>query len=302
MEKTADSLAPVLLLGESGTGKELFAQSIHSVSSRSEGPFISINCGAIPNELVESEFFGYEAGSFTGGLRQGKSGILLAASGGTLFLDEIESMPINVQVKLLRALSTGRISPIGGTKEIPVDIRVVSATKKRLEDECAAGRFREDLMFRINVLTLYLPPLRKRRGDIPLLVQSFLEGFSGEEGERRIRVEDTAMLALTRYEWPGNVRQLKNVIERAIILMGEREEITLSDLPEQFRVHLSRTQLDRAQDVAASTSGMLRRMEDLAVREVLQRENGNISRAARILGVSRSMLYRKYGAILDEFK
>jgi transcriptional regulator with PAS, ATPase and Fis domain len=300
-KKVAMSSAPVLIHGESGTGKELFAQSIHNASSRSDGPFVSINCGAIPAELAESEFFGYEAGSFTGGLKEGKEGKLVAASGGTLFLDEVESMPLNLQVKILRALSSGSITKIGGVTEIPIDLRVVSATKKDLAEECKAGRFREDLMFRINVFTLELPALRKRDKDIPILINYFLKSFAEERSIDNIKIDPQAMAALKSYSWPGNVRELQNAVERAVILMNGDNLITLENLPAAIiESYYAKEILEEMPNSNSTKGGVLENTEERLVREVLKQEKGNVTQTAKRLGISRSKIYRKYKYIIDE--
>ena len=204
---------PVLLWGESGTGKEVFAQAIHNESSRSSEPFIGINCGAIPRELIESELFGYDGGSFTGARKEGGIGKLEAANGGTLFLDEVESMPLDVQIKLLRVLSTFRVTRVGSNKEIPIDIRIISATKKDLYIESEQGRFREDLYYRINTITLRIPPLRNRDGDIRMLADYYISKVKDSIGITELTIPESFYEMLDRYEWKGNVRELRNIIE-----------------------------------------------------------------------------------------
>ena len=303
-KRVAASNAPVLIQGESGTGKELFAQSIHNISQRKDMPFISINCGAIPRELVESELFGYEPGSFTGGLQEGKKGKLEVASGGTLFLDEIESMPNDMQIKFLRVLSTGYVTRIGGTDEIPVDLRIVAATKKNLEIESAMGNFREDLMFRLNVITITLPRLKERKEDIPILVRYFIDSFSEDTGGDSIQIEKNALKALCEYSWPGNIRQLKNVIERAMILMDANGVLQLSDLPMAIVDSLTESFCETATNekiITQSENGLLYEVQKYTVRKILIEENGNISRAAKRLGISRSAIYRSFKTEIDEY-
>ncbi|HHY33219.1 MAG TPA: sigma 54-interacting transcriptional regulator [Firmicutes bacterium] len=222
----------VLLCGESGTGKDLFAQAIHNASARKDGPFVAINCGAVPTELIESELFGYEEGAFTGARRGGKPGKFELAEGGTLFLDEVESMPLEMQVKLLRALADDQVMRIGGTEMIPINVRIIGATNRNLADEVRAGRFREDLYYRLNVVNVSIPPLRQRREDIPLLVRHFLDrhGFGASCGpharggtDPKFAISPDALEALKKYEFPGNVRELQNVLERAAIAAIEKQ-------------------------------------------------------------------------------
>lgn len=207
----------ILLLGETGVGKDVFAEFIHKNSMRKDERFIALNCGAIPNELMESELFGYEAGSFTGGLKEGKQGILYHANKGTLFLDEIGDLPYHLQVKLLRVLEKRKYSPIGSVKEIPVDIRVIAATNKNIQEQIRNNKFREDLYYRLSVLTLLIPPLRKRQGDIIPLAVYFLKKYNSKYGVSKKFDTDT-LIQLQRYHWPGNVRELKNIIEKMVIL------------------------------------------------------------------------------------
>ncbi len=221
----------ILLYGESGTGKDIFAQAIHNASGRRDGPFVAINCGAVPTELIESELFGYEEGAFTGARRGGKPGKFELAEGGTLFLDEVESMPLEMQVKLLRALEDEQIVRVGGTEMIPVDVRIISAANRNLAEEVRAGRFREDLYYRLNVVGIHMPPLRERPGDIPLLVRHFIDrqrpggshASHAREVDPRLAISPEALEVLEGYEFPGNVRELQNVLERAAISAGERQ-------------------------------------------------------------------------------
>lgn len=288
---------PIMIIGESGTGKELFAQAIHSASMRRDKPFIAINCGAIPNELVESEMFGYEPGSFTGALPKGKRGQIEVASGGTLFLDEIESMPLNIQIKLLRTLSTQKIMKVGSTVEIPVDIRVISATKKDLLKEADNGKFREDLYYRISTFLISLPALRERIDDIPVLAKHYVDNCCQEMRIEEIKIQDEFLEALKYYYWRGNIREFKNVIERAMILMDNQKELTIEQLPNHIvKDYIYRSmegKITSSQDFNKSEDGLLQIGENIIIDMVLQESVGNISKAANRLGVSKQTLYNK---------
>jgi DNA-binding NtrC family response regulator len=282
IEKVAPSDATVLVRGASGTGKELVARALHFNSSRRDRPLVTINCAALQENLLESELFGHEKGAFTGAV-QTKQGLIEVAEGGTLFIDEIAEMPTGMQAKLLRVLEDGSFRRVGGTQEYRANVRVIAATNKPLEEEQKAGKFREDLFYRLNVITIPLPPLRDRREDIPELVEHFLT--TRQVGAQRSKVSPEAMDALMRYEWPGNVRELANVLERAQIL-AEDYVITLDDLPENLA----------SASVTAAPPGAnplhLREVERRHVIEVLQREKGNKVHAAKALGISRRALYR----------
>src|SRR6202142_3814805 len=225
----------VLITGESGTGKELVARAIDENSARSKAPFITINCGAFPETLLESELFGYMRGAFTGA-NENRRGLFQAAHGGTLFMDEIGNMSVTMQVKLYRVLQEGKVRPIGSTEESSVDVRVIAATNKDLEKEIAEGRFREDLFYRLSVIPIHLPSLRERREDISLLVREFLGRFSKSMGKKIEGVEAEAMRRMEVYDWPGNVRELENTIERAVALEGH-DRITVESLPDRIRAH-----------------------------------------------------------------
>jgi DNA-binding NtrC family response regulator len=293
IEKVAPTDSTVLIQGESGTGKELVARAIHQASPRAGKPLVVINCAALQETLLESELFGHEKGAFTSAVSS-KEGLFEVADGGTLFIDEIGEMAGGLQAKLLRVLEDGRFRRVGSTKEMKADVRILAATNKDLAKEAAAGRFREDLYYRLNVITIPLPPLRDRLDDIPLLVNHFLR--SGARGPRSIEPE--ALQALQGYSWPGNVRELANVTERARIL-AEGPCITLRDLPGGI-VHPAvaesnglrdRTTVPRSQD-------HLDELERQHVQRILDTEGGNKARAARALGISRRKLYRlleKYG-------
>ncbi|MDR3565244.1 MAG: sigma-54-dependent Fis family transcriptional regulator [Negativicutes bacterium] len=294
----ATTLSNILLQGESGTGKEIFAQAIHNRSEQRGGPFVALNCGVIPRELIGSELFGYVEGSFTGAKRGGKPGKFELASGGTLFLDEIGDMPLEQQVALLRVLQEKTVTRIGGDKLIPVNVRVICATNKNLLHEVGKGAFRQDLYYRLNVIAITIPPLRNRVQDIPLLVQHFLDKIGRDRG-CRFQVEPGVMEYLQQFDWPGNVRELQNVLERAVSLT-EAETITLAHLPSEIyaaprRVHLPPPPphpwgmgVDREQRRQS-----LGEVERTRILTLLSEHGGNVSLVARELGVSRNTLYRK---------
>jgi transcriptional regulator with PAS, ATPase and Fis domain len=288
----------VMLTGESGTGKEMFAQSIHNESQRNNKPFVAINCGAIPSELIESELFGYEPGAFTGALTGGKIGKFELASGGTLFLDEIESMPLDVQIKLLRALSTDTITRIGGLENIPFDIRIISATKKDLLKESDLGNFRDDLYFRLNIINLKLPPLRERTTDIPVMAEKFVEMFAKKFEIEKVTMSQKFIDALLQYYWRGNVRELKNVLERAVLLNGDGE-LTIDNLPEKiiksYRFKTLKTELAAkfTDDGLNKKENLLKTGEVIIIEHVLEQEGFNMSKTAKRLGISRPTLYSK---------
>ena len=283
---------PVLLLGETGTGKEVLAQAIHAVSARAEKPFVGVNVAAIPDNLLEAEFFGVAPGAYTGAERRTREGKFLLANGGTLFLDEVGDMPLALQVKLLRALQEGEIEPLGSNKVVPVDVRVIAATSRHLEAMVADGSFRSDLYYRLNVLEIPIPPLRDRLVDLGVLCEALL-GDICDGLELRGEITDAGVLALGSYDWPGNIRELRNVLERALT-MGE--EGGLLDADAIFRA------LPRGgrRLVAAPTSKPVRPLartladaEAHAIEEALVSCRGNRTRAAKLLGISRSVLYQK---------
>ncbi|MGH9885544.1 MAG: sigma-54-dependent transcriptional regulator [bacterium] len=287
VETVAPTDSTVLIQGESGTGKEIIARYIHDLSVRSEGPFLSINCGALPESLLESELFGHVKGSFTGAIRD-KIGLFGASTKGTFFLDEIGETTPATQVKLLRALQHREVIPVGSTEAVPVDTRVVAATNRDLDEEIRAGNFRSDLYYRLNVIALHLPPLRQRRDDIPLLAEHFLNRIAGLRSEAPKRISAEANEILLDYPWPGNVRELENAIERAIILTPGAD-IDVSALPERI------TQRRAEPLVSGRTppNPTLEAVERAYIMWVLQTENGNKSRAAEVLGIDPSTLYRK---------
>ncbi len=282
IQKVAPTDATVLVRGASGTGKELVARALHYNSQRRQRPLVTINCAALQETLLESELFGHEKGSFTGA-DKAKAGLVEVAEGGTLFIDEIAEMGGGLQAKLLRVLEDGHYRRVGSTEERNADVRIVAATNKPLETEIKAGRFREDLLYRLNVVTIELPPLSARRQDIPELVQHFLS--TRQIGPATFRVQPEAMNALARYDWPGNVRELANVLERAQIL-AEENLITLDDLPEGL------VESGAEPAAAAADSRHLREVERRHVQEILKEEKGNKVHAAKALGISRRALYR----------
>jgi len=295
ISKVANSKANVLVTGESGTGKELVARALHYNSDRRESPFVPINCGAIPENLLESELFGHEKGSFTGAIQQ-KSGLFEVANGGTLFLDEIGELPAMMQVKLLRVLQEKEVRRVGGTKNIVVDVRLVAATNKDLEEEVSQGAFREDLFYRLNVIRLALPPLRERRDDIPVLIEHFYQKITGKSG---LKVGDQALRRLLDYNWPGNIRELENVIERCIVL-GQGDELGEDCLPANLQAEplSSEGQVMQIPDSGLDIDAYLGGIEKDILLKALDKTGGVRKKAAELLGISfRSIRYRlaKFG-------
>lgn len=286
VRQIADTRATVLLTGESGTGKELFARAIHQNSPRVRRPFLPVHCAALTESLLESELFGHEKGSFTGALAR-KAGRFELADGGTLFLDEIGEVPLSIQVKLLRVLETREFMRVGGVDPVKVDVRVVAATNRNLEEEVKKGNFREDLYYRLRVIQLQLPPLRERREDIALLVDSFLQVISEEHQRRRPDVAPDAMKKLEAYAWPGNVRELRNVIE-SCILFNKTGRIEVADLP----TAIAGTEV-LPPIVSFDRPMSLEQMEQEMIRRALQETEQNRTRAAKLLGISRRTLQRK---------
>jgi len=284
IEKIASTASSILIQGESGTGKELIARAIHYNSPRADGPFIAINCGALPETLLESELFGYVKGAFTGA-QTNKTGLLKAAHGGSLFLDEVSEMPPSLQVKLLRALQEREFIPLGATKTETFDARIIAATNRNLEEEIAAHRFRDDLYYRLSVFSIAVPPLRERREDIPLLARYFIEKYSRALNLPPKPVSDEALQALINYEWRGNVRELQNAIERAVTLSDERVE--LAHLPQKVRETPA-----AIRDLTGQTM-TLDELERRYILETLDRVNDDKPRAAELLGIDLSTLYRK---------
>src|SRR5882672_1296227 len=290
--QAAPSSATVLVLGESGTGKELLARYIHERSSRARGPFIAVNCAAIPETILEAELFGHERGAFTGAAGK-KEGRFAKAAGGTLLLDEIGELSPSVQVKLLRVLQEGEYEPLGGntTKS---DVRIVAATNRDLVAEVAAGRFREDLYYRLNVIAIIAPPLRARREDIPLLVDHFLGEYCAKNGRARLHPTRGALERLMDYAWPGNVRELENVIERAVVL-SRNETLSESDLPDHIAAALPSTSTPLTFEIGAT----LDEVELRVIRETLRHTKGDKSLAAQLLGISTRTIYRKLDGVTE---
>src|SRR5919109_1653844 len=287
VKRAAPTRATVLILGESGTGKELIAQALHEESPRRDKPFIKVSCAALTETLLESELFGHERGSFTGAVGR-KEGRFELADSGTLFLDEIGEIPPSTQVKLLRALQQREFERVGGTETLKVDVRVVAATNRDLAAEVKEGRFREELFYRLNVVTVTLPPLRKRKGDIPALVSHFIEKYAKSYGKPLRRLGPGTLNALLAYDWPGNVRELENAIERAVVLSRDGE-LTLDDLPPSLRG--SRGQPAPAASVTPGAT--LRELERDAILRALAAVDGSTTRAAKMLGISvRKVQYR----------
>jgi two-component system response regulator HydG len=288
--QAAPSSATVLILGESGTGKELVARFIHEHSSRAKAPFVAVNCSAIPETILEAELFGHEKGSFTGAFAK-RDGRFARAAGGTLFLDEIGELSPSVQVKLLRVLQEGEYEPVGGDT-VRADVRIVAATNKDLRAEVAAGRFREDLFYRLNVIAVTAPPLRARREDIPLLVDHFLGVYCAKNNRPRLETPREVLSILSDYSWPGNVRELENVIERAVVLCrGER--MTVDDLPDVVRQGES----VEPSTITFSVGTPLDEVERRLIRETLRHAKGDKSVAAQLLGISTRTIYRKLGEL-----
>ena len=296
IQKVAGSKVNVLITGESGTGKELVAKAIHYNSERKDKPFLPINCGAIPENLLESELFGHEKGSFTGAVHQ-KAGLFEVANGGTVFLDEIGELPPMMQVKLLRVLQEREFRRVGGTRDIHVDVRLVAATNKDLEEEVSQGGFREDLFYRLNVIRLALPPLRDRREDIPLLVEHL---FRKQSGKEKVTVTEGAMRRFLDYNWPGNIREMENVIERCIVL-GKSDSIDEAALPLSMQIRpaaCARHQMDVLPETGLDLDEYLGNIEKDILLKALERTGGVRKKAAELLGITfRSIRYRlsKFG-------
>jgi DNA-binding NtrC family response regulator len=329
-QKAAGSTIPVLIEGESGVGKELFARAIHGTGERAAKPFVAVNCGAIPDNLVESILFGHEKGAFTGATER-HTGKFVEASGGTLFLDEVSELPLSAQVKLLRALQEGAVEAVGGRKPVKVDVRIVSATNRKLLDRVKGGHFREDLFYRLHVLPLTIPPLRMRREDIPHLLRHFLARFCAEENRPITGISGEAMARLSQLDWPGNIRQLENAVYRAVV-MSESDQLGLADFPQAQAASLashepqdhhaepltiepafhstapalvSGSEIPIAPVLAAGSLAMLtsngevrplEEMETEIIRFAISHYRGQMSEVARRLKIGRSTLYRK----LDE--
>ncbi len=297
LERTAETPVSVLITGENGTGKELSARAIHYMSTRKKGPFIAVNCAALPETLVESELFGIEKGVASGVER--RVGRIESASGGTLFLDEIGDLSLTAQAKLLRVLQEREVEWVGGRKPVPVDIRLVAATNKDLKDEISKGRFRQDLFFRLNVIHIHMPPLREIRADVPLLATFFLRKYAKEMGRKIESISAEAMKALTAYEFPGNIRELENEIKRAVVLnVGERVELdVLSDSIREERLESSSAALGAGEKSSdgkgLSIKNRVKSIEIQMIREAMTQTNGDKRRAAKMLGLSHQGLLNK---------
>ncbi|MBD3107967.1 sigma 54-interacting transcriptional regulator [Bacillus sp. AGMB 02131] len=289
--KAAKGRTTILVRGESGTGKELFAHAIHSASLFGKGPFITVNCAAIPEHLLESEFFGYEEGAFTGAKHKGKIGKFDLAHGGTLFLDEVGDMSLQLQAKLLRVLQKREFYRVGGTERIKVDVRIIAATNRPLEKMVAEGEFREDLFYRLNVISFEIPPLRKRKKDILLLSELFIRELNKKNGTSVTGWDPMFEQAIVEYDWPGNVRELRNVWERAMVF-AENGKVELGDLPD-YIIKKAGYDLFLEDEESASDQPLLEKAEQLAIHRALQMANGNKSKACQLLGISRSVLYDK---------
>jgi len=288
ISRLKDTRTPVLISGESGTGKELVARAIHFRGALAQSNFVAVDCGALVPTLMESELFGYEKGAFTGATKS-KPGLFQAANGGTIFLDEIGELPLEMQAKLLRVLQEKEVRPVGSNDKIDVDVRVVAATNRDLESAYRAGTFRKDLYFRLNVVTVHLPPLRERRPDIPMLVHHFLNRYAAG---LHLQVTVAAMKNLLQYDWPGNVRELENCIERAVTL-GDRQTIDVRDLPPSMRTEQPTSAEMTSQDAASLSTTALAEMEKMTILRVFEQAHGDKALAGKMLGISRATLYRK---------
>ncbi len=293
IRKVSTTDATVLIQGESGTGKELVARAIHCLSRRAEKPFIPVNCGAIPAELLESEIFGHEKGAFTGAVGV-HAGMFQLANNGTIFLDEVAEMSPALQVKLLRVLQDGEIRPVGADRTMTVDVRVIAATNKDLAAELEKGRFREDLYYRLQVIPMILPPLRERRSDIPLLVQHFLNKLNANRPSNPVRITEEAMVHLWEYDWPGNIRELENMLERLVIL-NEDGIVSVDSLPPNIRSFISEKKIPKPTltDEGLDLNGAVEEFENRLIEEALRRTKGNKQAAARLLGLKRTTLVAK---------
>ena len=296
LARIADSDASVLITGESGTGKEVVARALHRQGKRGKGPFVAINCAAMPEHLLESELFGHARGAFTDA-RTARAGLFVQANGGTLLLDEIGDLPLALQPKLLRAIQERVVRPLGGDAEVPFDVRLVSSTNRDLESAVEEERFREDLYFRVNVIHVAMPPLRARGSDVLLLAQSFLDRFATQAGKTLTGFSPAAAERLLSYAWPGNVRELQNCVERAVAL-AQYEEITVDDLPERIRAYKQSHVLVAGDDPSELVP--LEEVERRYILRVMEAVGGNKTMAAQVLGLGRKTLYRKleqYGTI-----
>lgn len=310
IERVAASKTNVLIIGESGTGKELVARMIHESGPLKEGPFVTINCGAIPENLIESEMFGHKRGSFTGAVNE-KMGLFEVANGGTLFLDEVGELPLSMQVKLLRAIQERLIKKVGGTEDIRVDVRIIAATNRDLEEAVAQGGFREDLYYRLNVILIKTPPLREREGDVRILADYFVKKASTKYGKPPLLIEPDVLNVLEKYHWPGNVRELENVVERAIALQGEGR-ISLNSLPPSIQADVQISAVSASESVLLPlpdfTKGpvlledVLRQVEKTYILAALKYTQGVEKKAATLLGLSLRAIRDKMKTVLDNEK
>ncbi|HSL90991.1 MAG TPA: sigma-54 dependent transcriptional regulator, partial [Ignavibacteriaceae bacterium] len=289
IERVAPLDTRVLITGENGTGKELVARAIHSKSQRKDKPFVEVNCAAIPNELIESELFGHEKGSFTGAVSQ-RIGRFELANNGTIFLDEVADMSPQAQAKVLRAIEDGKIERVGSGKKIDVDVRIVSATNKNLKEEIEKGTFREDLYHRLNVIPLQLPPLRERIEDIPVLTEHFATDITNKHKKPKIRFTDDAIKFLQTLQWSGNVRELRNAVERIIILV-DKKEITKKEI--EFLYSIGQASIDDLIDTSNSFQEFKEKAEKAFILKQLRENDWNISKTAEVLDIQRSHLYNK---------
>jgi transcriptional regulator with PAS, ATPase and Fis domain len=292
-KRVAPTDSTVLLMGESGTGKELIARFVHNNSKREGNPFIAVNCGAIPSDLLEAEMFGHERGAFTGAVGS-RMGLFQLANGGTIFLDEIGEMMLPLQVKLLRVLQEREIRPVGAERTIKIDVRVIAASNRDLSAEVEKGRFREDLYYRLQVIPIVIPPLRERRSDIPILVHHFLEKHNAQRPSAPVRITEEAMVHLWEYDWPGNVRELENLVERMVIL-SEDSTIKVDNLPTNIRSFISDKKIPRPTltDEGIDLNQAVEEFEYRLIDEALRRTKGNKQAAARLLGLKRTTLVAK---------
>lgn len=288
ISRLKDTRTPVLISGESGTGKELVARAIHFRGALAQSSFVAVDCGALVPTLMESELFGYEKGAFTGATKS-KPGLFQAANGGTIFLDEIGELPLEMQAKLLRVLQEKEVRPVGSNEKFDVDVRVIAATNRDLEAAYRTGTFRKDLYFRLNVVTVHLPPLRERRADIPMLVHHFLNRYAAG---LHLQVTAAAMKSLLQYDWPGNVRELENCIARAVTL-GDRQVIDVRDLPPAMRTEQPASPDMTTQEATSLSTTALAEMEKMTILRVFEQAHGDKALAGKMLGISRATLYRK---------
>ncbi|NIV92309.1 response regulator [candidate division KSB1 bacterium] len=289
ISKVAPTNGRVLIFGESGTGKELIARAIHENSARKDGAFIKVNCAAIPEELIESELFGSEKGAYTGA-HQTREGKFSLADGGTIFLDEVGDMSLKVQAKVLRVLQEDEFEKVGGHKTEKVDVRVLAATNKNLEEEVRSGRFREDLFFRLNVVPIVSPPLRRRKADIPILIEHFIERYSRENGCRKKNLTSEAIQALQGYDWPGNIRELKNMVER-LMIMCSSDTIKVEDLPPN--IHSPTQPVALKMDSGMTLKELRESVEREYILQALKNNKWNVSQAAKDLDIDRTNLHKK---------